>query len=47
MRLWEGIAWHGLADLKTRVCSLVVGNVTKSEWETLAPGLPYRKTCPG
>ena len=41
VRLWEGIAWHGLADLKTRVCSLVVGNVTKSEWETLGrPPLP-------
>jgi len=46
VRLWEGILWDGLSDLRTRVCRLVVGNLTRSEWSQLAPGLAYRATCP-
>ena len=43
--LWD-IFWHDLSDLKAKVCGLVHGNLTKAEWETLAPGLPYSTTCP-
>jgi WD40 repeat protein len=46
VRLWEGILWDGITDLRTRVCRLVVGNLTRSEWSRLAPGLAYRATCP-
>jgi WD40 repeat protein len=45
VRLWEGILWRDLADLEAQVCDLVVGNLTKSEWEELVPGLKYRTTC--
>jgi len=45
--LWEGILWRDLTDLKAQVCSLVVGNLTKAEWQEFAPGLPYRTSCPG
>jgi hypothetical protein len=46
VRLWEGILWRDYADLRRAVCALVVGDLTKSEWEQFAPGLPYRTTCP-
>jgi WD40 repeat protein len=46
VRLWEGILWNDAADLRSEVCGLVVGNLTKSEWAELAPGLAYRSTCP-
>jgi WD40 repeat protein len=46
VRLWEGILWHDGKDLKAQVCRLVVGNLTRSEWDTYAPGLSYRTTCP-
>jgi WD40 repeat protein len=47
VRLWEGILWNDVDDLRAMVCSLVVGNLTESEWRALAPGLSYRTTCPG
>ena len=46
VRLWEGILWSNLADLEARVCTLVVGNLTRAEWQELVPGLAYRTTCP-
>jgi WD40 repeat protein len=46
VRLWDGILWDGPADLRRQVCRLVVGNLTKSEWSEVAPGLAYRATCP-
>jgi hypothetical protein len=46
VRLWEGILWRDLADLEERVCNLVVGNLTRSEWAELVPGIPYRTACP-
>ena len=30
----------------TQVCSLVAGSLTREEWSRIAPGLPYRTTCP-
>ena len=43
--LWD-IFWDDFEDLKAKVCGLVHGNLTKAEWEKLAPGLPYSTTCP-
>ena len=37
---------RAFAALKAKVCGLVHGNLTKAEWETVAPGLPYSTTCP-
>ena len=45
VRLWEGILWHGLSDLESQVCGLVVRDFTEAEWEELVPGLSYRRTC--
>jgi len=45
VRLWEGILWRDFADLRDQVCQLVVGNLTRAEWEELAPGLAYHVTC--
>jgi WD40 repeat protein len=46
LRLWEGIFWRDFDELKQQVCSLVAGNLTRDEWEELAPGLAYRSSCP-
>ena len=46
VQVWHGILWRDLADLKQQVCSLVVGNLPKAEWQRVAPGLPYHTTCP-
>jgi WD40 repeat protein len=43
---WDGILWRDFADLKTLVCDLVVGNLSRAEWDALAPGLAYSTTCP-
>ena len=43
--LWD-IFCNDFDDLRARVCSLVHGNLTEAEWETVAPGLHYRTTCP-
>ena len=45
--LWGGIFWHNLAELESTVCGLAWGNLTPTQWQTLAPGLPYRTACPG
>jgi WD40 repeat protein len=47
VQLWAGILWSDFADLRHQVCRLVVGNLTEPEWKEFAPGLKYRKTCPG
>lgn len=44
-RIWRGILWRDLDDLRARVCSLVWGNLTRAEWATYAPGLPAHATC--
>jgi WD40 repeat protein len=47
VRLWNGILWRNTADLQYKVCKLAVANFTKAEWQVLAPGIAYRKPCPG
>jgi len=46
LRRWDGILWRSRAGLERTVCRLVVGDLTRDEWEELVPGLPYRRTCP-
>jgi WD40 repeat protein len=43
--LWD-FFWHGVPALKTKVCGFVRGNLTKAEFEALAPGFSYSTTCP-
>ena len=45
LRLWDGIFWRDPADLRTRVCSLALGDLTRAEWAAVAPGIAYRKVC--
>lgn len=45
IRLWHGVLWTDVETLQALVCRRVIGDFTKSEWEALAPGLPYRSTC--
>jgi hypothetical protein len=44
--LWQNIVFSDLAELRSEVCGLVVGSLTKAEWAQYAPGLSYRTTCP-
>ena len=46
VRLWKGILWRDDDDLTAQVCRLVVGNLTRIDWDAYAPGLSYRTTCP-
>ena len=45
MVLYKDILWRNATDLRRKVCTLVIGDLTKTEWARLAPGLQYRKTC--
>jgi WD40 repeat protein len=45
VRLWEGILWRDVDDLRTQVCRLVAGDLTRAEWTSIAPGIAYRKAC--
>jgi WD40 repeat protein len=45
IRLWKGILWRDLADLRAQVCGLVIGELTRLEWRAIAPGIAYRTTC--
>jgi WD40 repeat protein len=43
--LWNFLGQR-LSELKAKVCGLVHGNLTKTEWRSVAPGLSYSTTCP-
>jgi WD40 repeat protein len=43
--LWQQLLWTDLGDLRATVCRRVVGDLTRSEWNTIVPGLPYRTSC--
>jgi WD40 repeat protein len=46
VRLWRGILWRDLDDLKSEVCSLT-GGFTRDRWARVVPaGVAYRSTCP-
>lgn len=35
-----------LDQLATAACQLLLRDLTKAEWQTYLPNLPYRATCP-
>jgi WD40 repeat protein len=45
LKLWEGVLWHDLDDLREQVCSLVAGDLSRDEWASITPAIAYRKTC--
>jgi WD40 repeat protein len=45
LRIWPRILWRNVADLRTRVCGLVLGDFGASEWSAIAPGLPLPHPC--
>ena len=47
VRLWQGLLWSDLGDLRALVCRRVVGDLTRNEWHELVPGLAYRSPCTG
>jgi WD40 repeat protein len=46
-RLLRDVNWQTFDELRDQVCGLVFGNLTRSEWDELAPGVAYRTTCAG
>jgi WD40 repeat protein len=44
VRLWNGVVWNR-GGLATRVCGLVVGGLTRSEWNAVVPDSAYRAVC--
>ncbi|WMX44324.1 hypothetical protein RGF97_04905 [Streptomyces roseicoloratus] len=36
-----------LRDPVSRACRLAAANPTAAEWEAMAPGIPFRRVCPG
>jgi WD40 repeat protein len=49
VRVWNRILWRDEADLRARVCGLVIGHLSPPEWMEVAPGLDdsYRDPCAG
>jgi WD40 repeat protein len=46
VRLWRNVDWSGVAELRSIVCTQLIGWPTRSEWARYAPGVPYRRSCP-
>ena len=45
VRLWESIPSSNLNDLRAQICNLVAGDLTRHEWESIATGIAYRRSC--
>jgi WD40 repeat protein len=45
--LWLGLLWTDTRDLRALVCRRVAGDLTRSEWQEVVPGLAYRSSCGG
>jgi WD40 repeat protein len=45
VRIWQGILWRNAAELKTRICGLVLGGFTADEWSAIAPGVSRPHPC--
>ncbi len=45
VQIWRGLLWRNSADLKTRVCELVVGGFSAGEWSALEPGFARPNPC--
>jgi WD40 repeat protein len=46
IQVWEKIFWRNFDQLRTEVCKLVGGSLSRAEWTQFAPGIDYQKTCP-
>jgi WD40 repeat protein len=44
-RLWHGLVWSGRDDLRAQVCGLLVGSLSRADWDRFVPGVPYRSAC--
>jgi WD40 repeat protein len=45
IRLWRGILWTDLRELRAKVCGLVGEGLTRTEWSDIVPGIPYSPVC--
>ncbi len=45
VRIWQGILWRDRAQLKGRICSLVLGSFSANEWSAIAPGVARPDPC--
>jgi WD40 repeat protein len=45
IRLWRGILWTDLRELRANVCGLVGEGLTRTEWGDVVPGIPYNPVC--
>jgi hypothetical protein len=45
VRLWDGLLWRSFAELRTEVCKLVGGGLSKREWAQNVAGISYRNSC--
>jgi WD40 repeat protein len=45
IRLWRGVLWHDLPELRNEVCGLVGEGLTRNEWTDYVPGIPYKMIC--
>jgi WD40 repeat protein len=43
-RLWN--AGYALDAASAKICDLIRRNLTRDEWSSYVPGVPYRETCP-
>jgi WD40 repeat protein len=45
IRLWRGILWRYLPELRDEVCGLVGSPLTGAEWTEYVPGIRYKAVC--
>jgi WD40 repeat protein len=43
VRIWGAVP---TSDLLTRVCAVAGGSLTKQQWNSYVPSVPYQRTCP-
>jgi WD40 repeat protein len=46
IRLWKRLLWRRVDELRTQVCQLMGGGLSKTEWAQYAGDVPYRQSCP-
>ena len=47
VRLWRGFLWRDTDDLRSMVCGLVIGSISRTDWNRYVPGLAYRSSSGG
>jgi WD40 repeat protein len=45
IKLWRGILWRDLPELRNEVCGLVGSGLTETEWSGYVPGIRYKAVC--